>query len=173
MDDGGLMPISVGARRRAWTNAAYDEGFSRARPRLLAICRSLVNDEAEDAVQETYLTGRKRLDQLRDLGRLEPWLARIAINYCYQQFRRRDTLARLVPWLPRPEQSEPSADLRDLIQRLPAKERTVLVLHYGHGFPLEEIGTMLGVKPATIRSQLFRARLNLRRQLSNNDQGQS
>ncbi len=51
------------------------------------------------------------------------------------------------------------------MQALPFRDRTVVVLHYGHGLTLEEIAGLLGTKPATIRSVLFRTRTRLRRQL--------
>lgn len=143
----------------------YDAAFEDARPRLVQICRSLVGDEAEDVAQEVYLVGRSRLHQLRDMDRISSWLVRIAVNECYQRRRRGQILIRLLPSLFRPEPTSANLDLRDLLQRLPYKERTIVVLHYGHGLSLVEIADTLGVKAATVRSQLFRARATLRKQL--------
>jgi RNA polymerase sigma-70 factor (ECF subfamily) len=56
--------------------------------------------------------------------------------------------------------------LRELVEALPFRDRTVVVLHYGHGLTLEEIARLLGEKPTTIRSVLFRARARLRADLS-------
>jgi RNA polymerase sigma-70 factor (ECF subfamily) len=52
------------------------------------------------------------------------------------------------------------------VERLPAGAREVFVLHDMEGYKHEEIGRMLGVDPGTSRSQLHRARLLLREQLT-------
>jgi RNA polymerase sigma-70 factor (ECF subfamily) len=52
------------------------------------------------------------------------------------------------------------------VERLPAGARDVFVLHDMEGYKHEEIGRMLGVDPGTSRSQLHRARLLLREQLT-------
>ena len=62
-----------------------------------------------------------------------------------------------------PAQSDP--DLRGVIERLPFRERTIVVLHYGHGLTLEEIAHLLALKSATVRSVLFRTRKRLREHL--------
>lgn len=67
----------------------FDARFERARPRVLAVARSILGAQhAEDIVQDTYLAARSRIDQLRDLAALDRWLARIAENLCYQALRR-------------------------------------------------------------------------------------
>ena len=143
----------------------YDLRFGEVRSYLVGVARSLVGDDAEDVVQDTYLLGRQRLGQLRDHGLLRSWLTAIAVNQCYDRNRRR---RRLVEFLGRSRPSEPVSsdlDLRVGVEALPYRDRTIVVLHYGHGLSLEEIAVILGAKPATIRSILFRARARLRRML--------
>jgi RNA polymerase sigma factor (sigma-70 family) len=147
-------------------NETYDLRFSEVRSYLLGVARSLVGDDAEDVVQDTYLIGRRRLGQLRDQGLLRAWLTAIVVNQCYDRHRRR---RRLKDFLERSRPSAPASsdlDLRAGVEALPYRDRTVVVLHYGHGLSLEEIALILGAKPATIRSVLFRARARLRRVLS-------
>ncbi len=146
--------------------SGFDERFAEARPRLVAICRGLVGDDAEDAVHDTYLRARSRLGQLREPASLEAWLTAVAVRECYARHRRRRRLAEIIGAM-RP--SSPAASdpgLRELVEALPFRDRTVVVLHYGHGLPLEEIARLLGEKPTTIRSVLFRARARLRADLS-------
>lgn len=157
------------ADQRAMTDAAaaaagpvdLEAAFERARPRLLAIARGLVGGGgAEDVVQDTYLVARERIGQLRDPAAVEAWLARIAIHRCYRQRQRRMHLDRLLPWL-HSTPSSSSLELRELIERLPVRERTVLVLHYGHGYSLGEIGQLLEITHVNARAIISRARRRL------------
>jgi RNA polymerase sigma-70 factor, ECF subfamily len=144
----------------------YDLRFAELRGYLVAVCRSLIGDDAEDVAHDTYVVGRTRLGQLRDLEALGSWLTAIAVNECYRRHRRRQRLGELLTTL-RPTPSEPSdPDLRAFVQALPFRDRTVVVLHYGHGLSLEEIGRLLGTNASTIRSVLFRARKRLRVQFA-------
>ncbi|MDQ3691311.1 MAG: hypothetical protein M3406_15030, partial [Chloroflexota bacterium] len=78
--------------------AEYDARFALARERLLRITASLVGAvDAEDVVQDTYLLGRRRFDQLRDESAFEPWVTRIAANLCFGRHRRLKRLRELIP----------------------------------------------------------------------------
>jgi len=142
----------------------FDERFAVMRPRLLAIGTSLAGpDAAEDIVQDTYLRGRSKIDQLRDPSAFDAWLARIAVNACYNHHR---GLRRLVSDFSAFEHRRSSTEardvgLRELIERLPARERTVVVLHYGHGYGLHEIADFLGLTHTNVRSIVHRARKRL------------
>ena len=90
----------------------------------------------------------------------------MAINECYGRHRRRQRLTELLSGFTPASPPESDPDLRALVEALPYRERTVVVLHYGHGLTLEEVAGLLAEKPSTIRSVLFRARAKLRAQLS-------
>ena len=148
------------------SDAAFTERFSQLRGRLLGVCIGLVGaDDAEDVVQDTYLRARARRGELRDVAAFDAWLMRIAINLCYSRHQRARTLRRLLPGLGRADVDR-SRDLalRDLIERLPPRERTVLVLHYGHGYRLEEIARLLGLSAVNVRAIASRSRRALARE---------
>lgn len=158
---------------RARDDFAFDERFAVIRPRLLSLCASLVGlVEAQDVMQDVYLTARGRLAQLRDPAAFEPWLRRIAINLCYDHHRRAARLAvrpladasLAQPQLTSSEQRDTA--LRELIERLPPRERTVLVLHYGYGYRLEEIARLLSLSHTNVRSIIARTRKRLHHQLA-------
>lgn len=139
----------------------FDRRFGLARSRLEAICGSLVGiSDAPDVVHDVYLKARGRVHQLRDPDALEAWLARIAVNACYALHRRRSHLAVYpIAVLEAPGGSDVA--LRELIERLPPRERTILVLHYGHGYALDEIAGLLSLNYATVRSVISRTRRRL------------
>lgn len=157
---------AIGLERVRDPHADFDRRFANARSRLVATCRALVGDDAEDVVQDTYLRASSRLGQLRDPASLEAWLAAMAINDCYGRHRRRQRLAELLSGVVPTSPAASDPDLRAMVEALPYRQRTVVVLHYGHGLTLEEIARLLTENPNTIRSVLFRARAKLRAQLS-------
>jgi RNA polymerase sigma-70 factor, ECF subfamily len=142
----------------------YDERFSSMRPRLFAIATSLAGiDAAQDIVQDTYVRGRSKLHQLRDVASFEAWMARIAVNACYNHRRGLRWVVADLAGGENPAHSSESRDigLRELIERLPPRERTVVVLHYGHGYRLDEIAQFLELTHTNVRSIAHRARRRL------------
>jgi RNA polymerase sigma-70 factor (ECF subfamily) len=142
--------------------AEFDARFALARERLLRITASLVGAiDAEDVVQDTYLLGWRRIDQLRDGAAFEPWVTRIAVNLCFGRHRRGKRLRELLPALLPRRAAASDIGLRELVEKLPPRERTVLVLHYGHGYGLEEIATLLDLTHTNVRTIIARTRKRL------------
>jgi RNA polymerase sigma-70 factor, ECF subfamily len=142
--------------------ADFDARFASVRDRLLRITGSLVGaDEAEDVVQDTYLLGRRRFGQLREHSAFEPWITRIAVNVCYSRHRRTKRIRQLLPSLLPMRPAGSDLGLREMVEQLPPRERTVLVLHYGHGYRLEEIATILDLTHTNVRSIIARTRKRL------------
>ena len=139
---------------------SFNAAFTSARPRLVRLAQSLVGPDAEDAVQDTYLIAREAYANLRDQSSLDAWLHRICVNRCFRFHRRRRILERLMPRL-NPTGASSSLELRELIERLPASQRTVLVLHYGHGYSLLEIAGLLDISHENARAIASRARRRL------------
>ena len=146
-----------------------DARFERARPRVLAVARSILGAEgAEDVVQDTYLAARLRIDQLRDASSLDRWLARIAENLCYHVLRRTAMEGRHLPRLAE-QATDSDPALRDLIERLPLRERAILVLHYAHGYTLEEVAGLLSLSYPNVRALISRTRRRMYREWSEKD----
>lgn len=147
-------------------HATFDVRFEAVRARLGAVCAAVVGrDDADDLVHETYLRARDRFSQLRDLDLFEAWIARIALNEARGLLRRNRRARERVAEL-RPRQAiGPDAGLRELVERLPPRERAVVVLHYGYGYRMTEIGRLLGLSEINVRTLAFRSRRRLRAQL--------
>lgn len=156
-------------RRSQVRTADFDQRFGLARSRLERICSSLVGaGDAPDVVHDVYLQARSRIGQLRDPDALEAWLIRIAVRACYDlQRRRRRTVAYPMAVLEAPAGRDTA--LVELIERLPPADRTILVLHYGHGYALDEIARLLDLNYATVRSRIARARIRLFREWTEDD----
>lgn len=163
-------PISA-SRADEGLAAQFDARFEVARDRLVRICAGMVGrDLADDVVQDTYLRARSRYSQLRDPDLFEGWLTRIALNLCVNRHRSDRRLRNLLPFL-RPRAVAPERDLglRELIERLPPRDRTVVVLHYGHGYAFEDIARLTGLTAVNARTIVFRARRRLADQLREAD----
>ena len=122
--------------------------------------------EAEDAVQDTFLRYLEKRPDLRDGEHERAWLLKVAANRCKSilRTRRRRPTVELLDIYPVPEE-EGSRELMEAILTLPANQRSAVHLHYYEGYTSEEIGAILGQRPGTVRSHLSRARDALRRYL--------
>lgn len=147
-------------------HATFDTRFEAVRDRLSAVCAAIVGrHDADDLVHETYLRALDRLHQLRDAALFDPWVVRIALNEARGLYRRnRRARERIAETRPR-QAAGPDAGLRELVERLPPRERAVVVLHYAYGYRLTEISRLLGLSEINVRTLAFRARRRLRTQL--------
>jgi RNA polymerase sigma-70 factor, ECF subfamily len=145
-------------------------------------------EKAQDLVQETFIRALEGWDGFD--GRSEPstWLYTIASRACQRMERRRageprsmQSLELLLPsgdetLVDVPTDGETPLDWverRDVVQAvqraieaLPLAFRLPVVLKEMEGLSVEEVASVLGVKPATVKTRLHRARLLLRKELS-------
>jgi RNA polymerase sigma-70 factor (ECF subfamily) len=169
------MPVTEPRPISATTTAdavdEFDVRFAAARDRLVRICAGFVGaDAAQDVVQDAYVRGRARFGQLRAIDLFDAWLTRLAINLCMNRRRDGRRLRDLLPVLGSRASAAPrDAGLRELVERLPSRERTLIVLHYGHGYQFDEIARMTGLSTVNARTIVFRARRRLAAQLGQAD----
>jgi RNA polymerase sigma-70 factor (ECF subfamily) len=144
------------------------------------LANALLRDGDEDAFRELYARHTGRLYQfvLRMLAGAEveaedvvqeTWLTGIGINLCRDRLRKRgrevDAKEGTVTPVVAPAVHEERIDLERAIALLPAGYREVLILHDVEGFTHGEIGERLGIAEGTSKSQLFFARRTMRRLL--------
>ena len=144
---------------------------------MLGLCRILLRqrEEAEDAVQQTFLSAYRSLLSGAEPRHPAAWLATIARNECRARIEQRmrepplDPEADPASPLPDPVAAAAArADLGSLwlaIGELPRRQRKVLLLREFSGLSYGELAVALGVSEPTVESLLFRARRNLRRRL--------
>ena len=127
-------------------------------------------DVAEEAEQAAWSVAYRRLEDLRDLDRLRPWLMAIAANEARQiaRSRRRRTVRELVVAdATRPSDPDHAAmiDLADALARLDVKDRAIVGLRFIGGFESAEIGRAMGMSANGVRVRLHRLLERLRKDL--------
>ena len=187
LDDAALL-----ARIRARDGAACEVLMRRYNRRLYRVARSLLRDgaEAEDAVQEAYLSAYRSMGEFRAEAAVATWLTRIVVNECMTRVRRharRDNILPMVAAHPAeegdtmpespsandgetPDRALLRAELRALLETridaLPQDFRAVFVMRSVEELSVEEAAQCLGIPEATVRSRHFRARSLLRESIA-------
>jgi RNA polymerase sigma-70 factor (ECF subfamily) len=177
------------ARIRAGDKTACDECIREHSPGVYRLAMRLMRDaaEAEDVVQETFLSAFKAIDRFDGRSGLQTWLYRIAYNAALMRLRRRrpDSVPMeeliepeegapvpraLVDWCCLPEQELERAEVRAEIERaireLPPKLRAVFVMRELEEFSTAGAAASLGVSEETVKTRLRRARLRLKERLA-------
>jgi RNA polymerase sigma-70 factor, ECF subfamily len=167
--------------------AAFEALMRRHNRRLFRVTRGVLrdSDEAQDAVQETYLRAFTRLDSYQPTGKFGAWLTRVAFNEALMMRRRMkgetvslDDVSEEALVVEEAVASEaPSADqfveaaharalLEHAIDALPENFRLVFMLRAVEGLDVRETADSLGINSNTVRTRLFRAQRLLRAELS-------
>jgi RNA polymerase sigma-70 factor, ECF subfamily len=132
-------------------------------------------EEAEDALQDTFLAAFAELPRLRAAEALQPWLVRIAVRQAHRRFRRRRLLrllgldrarddARLEALAApgtSPEERAELALLDRALQGLPAAPRVAWLLRYVEGYDLEGVAEACGCSLATAKRRIAVARAHV------------
>ena len=157
--------------------AAYEKIMRRYNRRLFRLARGILNDddEARDAVQESYVRAYFRLSQFRGPHGFASWLCRITINEAMNRARRRTRLERAevgdlrAATASQPENQAHSAELLRRIEvaiaELPVEFRTVFMLRGVEQLSVAETAEFLDLNPATVKTRFHRARKRLRARL--------
>ena len=154
----------------------------RHTPRLWPVALRTCGDaqEAEDALQDAWLSVARRAGTFRGDAQVSTWLHRVVVNACLDRLRARrrapvptadDVLRPAVDAAARPgstagpEESAVASERRARLERaladLPDEQRVALVLVDVAGLRLEEASAVLGVPQGTLKSRRSRARAEL------------
>jgi len=162
--------------------ASYQEIYESFSRKVLNFIYRMVNspEEAEDLTQETFVTVFQKLGTLKDNGKFEPWLFRIARNLVYQKYRSRSPasvsideldedghmVTQLVETRKNPDETFQTGELedvvRDVIAGLPDKYREVFVLSVLQQLSYQQIAEIVGRSLPSIKTDIHRARLEVR-----------
>ncbi|MCK6481619.1 MAG: RNA polymerase sigma factor [Planctomycetes bacterium] len=166
---------------------AFRATYENNAKKLYNLALRLVGDRhrAEEIMQDTFLRAFDRAETFREGARVSTWLYRICANLSYDYLRAkryRDAVsletrvatdegssAELADRLPAPVedpgeeagQEEVRAAVRGILDALPERERTVLILRHYEGMTYERIGEALGLTSRTVQNCLRRARTKM------------
>jgi RNA polymerase sigma factor (sigma-70 family) len=168
--DNQLEPILRACRRG--NLGAQKLLYERLKSRLFQVCLRYSRDrpEAQDMLQDAFLTIFRDLHQFSGQGAFEGWAVRVTVRSALQHLRRRNPLRFADDYQQLPSESlqvMPDTELKhaailDLVQMLPTGYRTVFNLRCIEAWPYEEIAAELNITESSVRSQYTRACHQLR-----------
>ena len=171
---GGLAAdVEMVARCRRGDGAAWRGLYDRYAPVVYRFLSAfgVPNEEREDACQEVFVAVYRSLGRFRGEARLSTWIYRIAARHAGRIARRRRVRGLLSTLLVREPPPPPAADpserserlqmLDEMVSKLSAKKRLVLVLFEIEGMPIEEVAKVAGCPENTAWSRLHYARAEL------------
>ena len=158
-----MVPPELVARCRRGDQAAFAALVHATYRRAYGLAFRLVRDrfEAEDVVQEAYLRMFRSMEGFREDARVETWMHRIVTNVAIMRLRSRGRSAELV------SDELPEDDVSP--HRLPAGQRTVVVLKDVYGLSCREIASELEIREGAVKVRLHRARRRLREEITEED----
>ena len=136
-------------------------------------------EEAEEVMQEAFLTAFEKLEDFRGEAGFGSWMKKIVINKALDVLRKRkvyfeelDEKVSVTEEAPAGEEDPPRwsvEQVRRALQNLPPGYRTILSLYLFEGYDHEEIAGILGISHVTSRTQYIRAKKKLKELLTSRE----
>lgn len=166
---------------------SFEELLRRYSTKVMSLALRLTRnkDDAEEVLQDVFITVHRKLDAFEGKSQFSSWLYRITVNSALMKLRKRkqEKATYLEDVLPHYQDSslvktgedeqgdkmairgELIAALTDAIEKLPEEYRPVFVLRDVDGLTSKEVGKMLDLTIPAVKSRLHRSRLMIRRRL--------
>ncbi len=177
---------------RAGDSAAFRKLVDDNSPKIYSVAMGLLGNEqeAEDVLQETFLSAFEAIDRFEGRSQLSTWLYRIAYNASLMRLRKRGRMTtfsldqsavdedggaergsrHLVDWSALPDDqlltTEARQEMKRAIGELPETLRSTFILRDLQGLSGAETAEVLGITVQAVKNRLHRARLELRDRLS-------
>ncbi len=143
--------------------------------KLFSLCLKYSRNhaEAEDNLQDSFVTIFNKISQYNNIGSFEGWLKRVTINTALQRYRDKGVFniindENIEDVTVEVEDDDLSIDyLLNIIQELPNRYRLVFNLYVLDGYSHKEVADMLSISTGTSKSNLARARLILKEKIEN------
>jgi len=183
-----LEEESLLACARAGDPTAFAKLVMPHREAILRVTQRILRnrEDAEDAVQTTFLAALSHLGDFRARSRFSSWLTRIALNAAFMRLRKvrkecemsfdqmveaeTSSKFQVVQGRPNPEQEYLAAEQRDLLEgacrMLGSHHFQILYLRHVQELSVAEAALILGVPVGTVKARLYRARFSLTRAVS-------
>jgi RNA polymerase sigma-70 factor (ECF subfamily) len=185
IDNNNLSEAEIIRRAQNGDQAMFEQLYRLHSRRVYAVCVRMVKDpaEAEDLTQEAFLLLFRKIHTFRGESAFSTWLHRLAVNRVLMCLRSKSlpSVSLDEPLDPNESSGPPAIDLGSLdsilegsldrinlercIKRLPTGYRTIFLLHDVQGYKHHEIAEILGRSVGDSKSQLHKARGQLRSML--------
>jgi RNA polymerase sigma-70 factor (ECF subfamily) len=184
-NDAALVQAAQQGDKRAFAHLVQ-----KYEQRVYNLARRMMRDpqDAEDVLQETFISVYRHLNEFQGDSSFSTWLYRIATNASLMKLRARKDLTvsldapvesdegesamprEIVDWSVTPEEallnSEVRAQMDAAVAELPETMRAVFVLRDIEGLSVQETAEVLGISVPNVKTRLHRARMMLRERLS-------
>lgn len=153
---------------------AQGELYELFSAKLFSVCLKYSRNytEAQDNLQDAFLTIFKTIGQFKHKGSFEGWLKRVTVNTVLQKYRKQRVFDLVNEGQIEAEDVQvedhglPLDYLLKIIQELPDRYRLVFNLYALDGYAHNEIAEMLGISAGTSKSNLARARMILKTKIT-------
>jgi RNA polymerase sigma-70 factor (ECF subfamily) len=151
--------------------SAYKMIYERYKQPLLHTSLQMVGqpEDAEDAVQLTFIRLHRGIKNFRFESKFSSYLFRILINVCFDMLKKKKRMRWQSIETHDPayiSKSEEMADINAAIAKLPKQMRACFVLFIIEEFKQSEIAAILNISEGGVKSNIFRAKVQLRKMLS-------
>ena len=175
------------AALQAGDDAAYESLVRLYSPRMLAVARRFLRQEqdAQDAVQEAFVSAFKAIDRFEGNSKIATWLHRIVVNASLMKIRSRKRrperpIEDLLPkykddghpqqyassWAVTVDKAAEDRETREFVRQkideLPESYRIVLMLRDIEEHSTDETAELMGISSGAVKTRLHRARQALR-----------
>ena len=171
----------VKTRGEVVATEAFHEMFVTSRPKFIAMAYSILRntEDAEDAVQNAFISGHLHLHNFQGRSALKTWFTRVVLNAALMIRRKRKPVqlvsapeqatvngSKWLDGIPSPEpdpemcwaKSEALGLIEELTAQLNPRLRTAFLMYYANDMSVSEARSMAGVSVSTFKARLFRAR---------------
>jgi len=165
----------------------FHEMFVTSRPKFVSIAYSILRnmEDAEDAVQDAFVSGHLHLRNFQGRSTLKTWFTRVVLNAALMICRKRNSVqlvsaperatensSKWMDGIPSPEpdpemcwaRSEALGLIEELTAELKPSLRAAFLMYYGNDVSVSEACVMAGVSVSTFKARLFRARCQVIRE---------
>jgi len=162
---------------------SFEELYGIYYGKIYALARMILKNEAnaEDVLQDTFITAWRKLGSLKEPATFSVWLQVIAKNLCNDQLRKKniailldaekdiehfeeDDAEELLPAI-YTERADLKERLGRIIERLSDVQRQAIVLYYYSGLSVEEISEVMECGVSTVKTRLYLARKTIRSEI--------
>ena len=128
---------------------------------LLRLCVIMLRNQAdaEDAVEDTFISYMQKAPQFTDSEHEKAWLIRVAVNKCRDLLRyQKRHASESDEVLQNYSTDRESSGILEALMELPEKFRMVLTLHYVDGYKVNEIAEFIGITSSAVKMRLAKGR---------------